>query len=159
MRYTLKAQKIADECAREYFECYDCFFALYAGKLDQFPDALIFSPLFQNDPPPLGLPQYILVRENGAELVSGFDIPHALMEKYEWPEEYDLEDGWTPPTQIKRFYEVKAEAERLTRAWYEEHGLPCFAPMCWEEEKRILRKRFHIQWKSPSEIFIQRIYN
>lgn len=159
MRYTLKAQEIANKCAYKEFGEYDCFTALYDGKLDQFPDTLIFSPVFQNEAPALGMPPFILVHGNKAELVMDLDILHALMEKYEWPEEISLEDGWTPPTQIKRFYEVKDEAERLTRIWYEEHGLPYFAPMCWEENKRILRKRFHIQWKSPSEIFIQRIYN
>lgn len=159
MRYTKFAQKIADQCARDNFLEWDCFSALYAGKLDNYPETLIFIPLYQNDPPPTGMPQFILVRKFDTELVADMDILHSLMKKYEWPEEYDLEDGWTPPTQIKRFYEVKDEADRLAREWHEEHNRPYFAPMCWEVMKKILREKFHIQWKSPSEIFLQRIYN
>lgn len=158
MRYTLKAQEIADKFARKTFGRFDCFSALYDGKLDRFPDALIFSPLFQGEAPALGLPQFILVQGNKAELVIGLDILNALMEKYEWPEEYDLEDGWTPPTQIKRFYEVKDEAERKAREYLESHNQLAYGPFLWEVEKNILRKEYHITWKPQSEIYFTRIY-
>lgn len=158
MRYSRKAQELANECARKEFEYFGCLSALYDGKLDEFPDTLIFSPLFQEEAPALGMPPFILVRNNETDLILDMGILHALMEKYEWPEEFSREDGWTPPTQIKRYYQVKDEAERITRTWHEEHHLPCFAPMKWEVEKRILRECFHIQWKSPDEIFLQRIY-
>lgn len=158
MRYTLKAQEIANKCAYKEFGSYDCFTALYDGKLDQFPDTLIFSPVFQNEAPALGMPTFILVHGNKAELVMDLNILHALMEKYEWPEEISLEDGWTPPTQIKRFYEVKDEAERKAHevlGWKADYA---YGPFLWEVEKRILYHEYHITWKPQSEIYFQRIY-
>lgn len=158
MRYTLKAQEIANKCAYKEFGNYDCFTALYDGKLDMFPNTLIFSPVFQSGDPALGMPPFILVRGKKAELVMELGILHALMEKYEWPDEYSLEDGWTPPTQIKRFYQVKDEAERKARevlGWKADYA---YGPFLWEEEKRILFHEYHITWKPQSEIYFQRIY-
>lgn len=158
MRYTLKAQEIANKCACREFGRYDCFTALYDGKLDQFPDTLIFSPVFQGEAPCIGMPPFILVHGKKAELVMDLGIHHALMEKYEWPEEISLEDGWTPPTQIKRFYEVKDEAERKAHEYLESHNQLAYGPFLWELEKRILYHEYHITWKPQSEFYFTRIY-
>lgn len=158
MRYTLKAQEIADKCARKELGCYDCYSTLYDGKLDRFPDTLIFSPVFQGEEPCIGMPPFILVHGRKAEFVMDIEILSALMEKYEWPEDYSLEDGWTPPTQIKRFYEVKDEVEAKANQIAESRYGLSYGPFLWEEMKRILYHEYHITWKSQSEIYFQRIY-
>ena len=158
MRYTLKANIIANTCAERVLGKYECFSALYVGKLGRFPDTLIFYPIFQSNYPKLGLPPFILVHNNEAKLVLDMGILIALKEKYGWQKDFCRGDGWTPPTQVKRFYMVKGKAERKARKILNSKNELSYGPFLWEEEKRILREEYHINWWPESEIYFDRIY-
>lgn len=159
LRYTLAAQKIADAYAKQEFGYCGCDSALYDGTLDWFPNTLIFSPLFEDGGPDIGFPPFILVENGKADLHLSLEILRALEEKYHWPEEYDIEDGYVPPTQIARFYQVKDEVEALAIKSLESQNKFPYYPNLWPEMKRIFRTQYHIQWKAPDEIFKHRIYD
>ncbi|MCQ2348423.1 MAG: hypothetical protein MJZ65_04460 [Paludibacteraceae bacterium] len=159
LRYTLEAQKLADACAKENFGNYGCDSALYDGTLDWLPKTLIFSPLFEDGGPDIGFPPFILVENGEADLHMSMEILDALMKKYHWPDEFDTEDGYVPPTQIARFYQVKDEVEAQAVKSLESQGKFPYYPNVWPEMKRIFRTQYHIQWKAPDEIFKHRIYD
>lgn len=153
MRYTIEAQFQAIRFAKETHGNLECHSVFYMGSLADY-GLVFFEAYIGRDVVPYDPPHYILVDEHGAKRFFDFDkkLTQALEKKY--PCVFDeMGGGWVAPTQRAKYREVEAQVEsEVEQDAGENYGY--FDHTNWlQAKKRLLREKYHINWRTPLECY------